>query len=69
MLQGGLIPLDNAVTARWGVPGLKAAMDLAGYYGGSPRAPLQPVDPACREELRSLLRGLHLPPGEDTRPG
>ena len=69
LLQGALIPLNNAVTARWGVPGLKAAMDLAGYYGGSPRAPLQPLDPACRGEMRSLLRDLHLTPGEDTRRG
>jgi 4-hydroxy-2-oxoglutarate aldolase len=56
-LQGALIPLNNAVTARWGVPGLKAAMDLAGYYGGSPRVPLRPLDPALREQLRSLLSG------------
>lgn len=67
LLQGELIPLNRSVTARWGVPGLKAAMDLAGYYGGPPRAPLQPLDPSHREELRSILGRFCLVPGEDTR--
>jgi 4-hydroxy-2-oxoglutarate aldolase len=56
-LQELLLPLALAVTAGHGVPGLKAAMDLAGFRGGSPRAPLLPVSAAVRDELASLLRG------------
>jgi 4-hydroxy-2-oxoglutarate aldolase len=54
-LQEALTPLAVAVTATHGVPGLKAAMDLAGYRGGHVRAPLLPVAPAVRDELRRLL--------------
>ena len=41
--------------ATYGVAGLKAAMDLAGFRGGPVRAPLLPLPPAAREELRALL--------------
>ncbi len=54
-LQRTLMPLAAAVTTAHGVPGLKAAMDLAGYAGGFPRAPLAPVSEAVREELRAAL--------------
>ena len=30
------------VTVKYGIPGLKYAMDLNGYYGGPPRLPLLP---------------------------
>ena len=54
-LQRGLTPLARAVTAGFGVPGLKAAMTMAGYRGGAPRAPLAPLPEAARTELRRLL--------------
>lgn len=54
-LQLRLIPPNRAVTARWGVPGLKAAMDLVGLYGGDPRPPLPPLGEAERAELRGVL--------------
>jgi 4-hydroxy-2-oxoglutarate aldolase len=41
VLQTRLNPLALAVTARFGVPGLKAAMQLQGIGAGYPRAPLQ----------------------------
>lgn len=40
-LQLNLNPLAQAVTTRFGVPGLKAAMRLQGLSAGYPRAPLQ----------------------------
>jgi len=49
------IPIGKAVTSRWGVPGLKAALDLLGYHGGEPRAPLLPASDAVRAEIRALL--------------
>lgn len=54
-LQLRLIVPNNAVTSRFGVPGLKAAMDLLGYYGGPPRSPLLPVSEAQREIIRGIL--------------
>jgi 4-hydroxy-2-oxoglutarate aldolase len=57
-LQRRLTPLARAVTTTFGVPGLKAALDLAGYAGGDPRAPLAPAPPdavaAIRQELAAL---------------
>jgi len=54
-LQMNLIDSNNAVTARWGIPGLKAAMEMIGLYGGDPRPPLMPLKEADREELRKVL--------------
>ena len=54
-LQMTLIDSNNAVTARWGIPGLKAALDMIGLYGGDPRPPLMPLSEANREELRKIL--------------
>lgn len=49
-----LIEVNAAVTARFGVAGLKAAMDLLGYRGGRPRPPLLPL---AEEETR-VLKGI-----------
>ncbi len=54
-LQMALIDSNNAVTARWGIPGLKAAMEMIGLYGGDPRPPLLPLGEADREALRKVL--------------
>ena len=54
-LQQALTPLATAVTATYGVPGLKLAVDLAGYSGGAARAPLMAAPPAARAELTTLL--------------
>lgn len=54
-LQAKLTPLATAVTTGYGIGGLKAALDLAGYDGGSVRAPLLPPTSAARAEIRSLL--------------
>jgi len=54
-LQLKLIPSNAAVTSRWGVPGLKQALDWLGYYGGPPRSPLGPLDAAQQAALRAIL--------------
>ena len=36
-LQRRMIPVNSAVTARFGIAGLKAALDMLGYYGGPVR--------------------------------
>jgi 4-hydroxy-2-oxoglutarate aldolase len=46
------------VTTRYGVPGLKHAMDLNGYYGGPPRLPLTPATPEAKREIEDAFRDL-----------
>jgi 4-hydroxy-2-oxoglutarate aldolase len=53
-LQNRLTPLAKAVTARYGIGGLKMAMDLAGYFGGKPRSPLKRPGKEVEDELRRL---------------
>jgi 4-hydroxy-2-oxoglutarate aldolase len=54
-LQRRLAPVARAVTVGYGIGGLKAALDLLGYRGGAPRAPLRTPDEAARRELERLL--------------
>jgi 4-hydroxy-2-oxoglutarate aldolase len=54
-IQAALTPLGVAVTATYGVAGLKAAVDISGRRGGAVRAPLLPLPPAVHDELRRLL--------------
>ena len=54
-LQGRLTPLANAVTVKYGIGGLKIAMDLAGYFGGDPRPPLKRPGRDVEEELKRML--------------
>ncbi len=60
-LQAKLTPLAQAVTTRFGIGGLKAALEMKGYVGGAVRAPLaQPSDEA-REEVRRCLSDISQP--------
>ena len=54
-LQEKLTPLATAVTTKYGIGGLKIALDLAGYEGGYVRAPLKMPDEEAREEISILL--------------
>lgn len=46
------------VTTMYGVPGLKHAMDLNGYYGGPPRLPLCVPSPGAKEEIEAAFKDL-----------
>ena len=46
------------VTAKYGIPGLKHAMDLAGYYGGPPRLPLTVACPQAKREIELAFQDL-----------
>jgi 4-hydroxy-2-oxoglutarate aldolase len=46
------------VTVKYGVPGLKYAMDLAGYYGGPPRLPLIVPTPEAKKEIEQAFADL-----------
>lgn len=54
-MQLRLIRLNDAVTSRWSVPGLKAALDQVGYYGGPPRLPLTSLGEGDRATLGGIL--------------
>jgi 4-hydroxy-2-oxoglutarate aldolase len=58
--QLSLGPLNAALTSRFGVPGLKYAMDRTGFYGGPTRRPLLPASNEVRMEIDRILGNLDL---------
>jgi 4-hydroxy-2-oxoglutarate aldolase len=56
--QGRISHPSILVTDMYGVPGLKHAMDLNGYYGGPPRLPFVPVSQDARREIEEAFRDL-----------
>ncbi len=56
--QNRLTPFAKAVTTRYGIGGLKIAMDLTGYFGGNPRSPLKRPSKEVEEELKILWQQL-----------
>ena len=55
-LQLRVIAANTAVTSQFGVPGLKAAMDMIGMYGGIPRSPMLPLSEDQKMGLRKILQ-------------
>lgn len=54
-LQQKMLEPNAAVTSRFGIAGLKAAMDMIGLYGGDPRPPLLPATDAERAAIRDIM--------------
>ena len=54
-LQDKPTPLALAVTVKYGIGGLKAAMDMIGLYGGPVRAPLEDASAQAKQEIARLL--------------
>jgi 4-hydroxy-2-oxoglutarate aldolase len=54
-LQTKLIPINKAITSKYGIAGLKTTLDMLGYFGGEPRSPLSPLNEIETEQLRQLL--------------
>lgn len=54
-LSAALVELDHAVTAEYGVPGLKAAMRDRGAPAGYPRRPFADADDDEREAIAALV--------------
>lgn len=51
--------LDTAArqgASAFGVPGVKYAMDIAGFYGGEPRLPLLPLNEKQKERVRTSFK-------------
>ena len=59
-IQRRIMPLAQSVGRTYGVPGLKAALDLVGFAGGAPRPPLRPVPAQTQEIIRGQLEALGL---------
>jgi 4-hydroxy-2-oxoglutarate aldolase len=51
-----LVSLNEKTTGKYGVAGVKAAMNFMGYKGGYPRIPLLPLKGADLDELASILK-------------
>jgi 4-hydroxy-2-oxoglutarate aldolase len=54
-LQNKLVDSNNAVTAKYGIAGLKAAMDMMGLFGGEPKFPLLPIGENEKADLKAIL--------------
>lgn len=54
-LQFYLMKMNQMVSGKYGVAGVKAAMDFAGFYGGPTRTPLASLTP---DEKKKLQEGL-----------
>jgi len=60
-MQLSLLPLNAAVTSRFGIGGMKAAMDMVGFKGGLPRLPILPAGEETRKEIARILKELGIP--------
>lgn len=58
--QLNMISINSAITAIWGVPALKYAMDYLGYYGGPPRKPMLPLEQGIKDELLEMINEYNL---------
>ena len=57
-LQERLIDPTITLVAKLGIPGVKYAMDRAGYYGGPARRPLLPLNEAQKKEAERVLEAI-----------
>jgi 4-hydroxy-2-oxoglutarate aldolase len=48
----------SRVSGELGIPALKYAMDLNGYYGGPPRMPLLPLTADLKSEVEQVMRDI-----------
>ncbi|HEX4006078.1 MAG TPA: dihydrodipicolinate synthase family protein [Acidobacteriaceae bacterium] len=53
--QRRMVEPARIVANQYGVPGLKYACDLNGYYGGNPRIPLLPLAAEQKAEVAAIL--------------
>ena len=54
-LQKKMLPVNKVITAKYGVAGLKTAMDMLGYFGGEPRAPLSALSESDKQIIKQIL--------------
>jgi len=63
-LQNELVRPNDLVTAKYGIAGLKYAMEILGYYGGPVRSPLMELGVEGRREIDEVFvcAGCECPP-------
>ncbi|MDO5115250.1 MAG: dihydrodipicolinate synthase family protein [Synergistaceae bacterium] len=66
-LQKRLLPVSDAITRRFGIPGLKAALEARGMTGGPCRRPLLPISEADKAELLGIINASGLDEYEQWR--
>jgi 4-hydroxy-2-oxoglutarate aldolase len=54
-LQATILPASKVIVSQSGIPGVKYAMDQAGYRGGLPRLPLMPLQEDQKRVIRELM--------------
>jgi 4-hydroxy-2-oxoglutarate aldolase len=54
-IQQKLGNMADEIPTKYGIAGLKYAMDVLGYYGGLPRSPILPVSDAAKRAIESAL--------------
>jgi 4-hydroxy-2-oxoglutarate aldolase len=54
-LQATILPSSKVIVSLSGIPGVKYAMDQAGYRGGLPRLPLMPLQEDQKKVIRDLM--------------
>ena len=59
-LQSAILPASKLIVAQCGIPGVKYAMDQAGYRGGEPRLPLQPLHEDEKLAIRTLMAKMEI---------
>jgi 4-hydroxy-2-oxoglutarate aldolase len=50
-----VFPINTAITATYGIPGLKYAADLMGYEGGFVRSPLGELDEGAKVKIKEII--------------
>ena len=53
--QAGITPATKRVVSELGIPAVKYAMDLNGYYGGLPRLPLLPLTGIQKSDIAAQM--------------
>ena len=59
-IQERIAPVHKKIVGGFGVPGMKAALDLLGYHGGRPRPPLHPLPESDTRQVASILEAAGL---------
>jgi len=54
-LHNFLNNLSDSTVGRFGVAGVKAGMDLRGFFGGKPRLPLLPLKPSDKKHIKEYF--------------
>jgi 4-hydroxy-2-oxoglutarate aldolase len=56
--QTKLARFSREVVVKHGIPGIKALLDRMGFYGGTPRLPLLPLDADAADDVESALHSM-----------